>query len=472
MIAFLSLPIGAVLVLLLHLLKVGRRMLVGVFFAAITISFACALGEMILGAGTYTPGAMFRIDDFTRFFILIFTGVTALGAVAFIQDQKYSAVSESTQRSTEIILTLLLLAPFAMTLVAAATSVLALFLSMEFLAIAFYELVALEKNRIGMEAAIKFFVVGVFSSLLFLLGAAFYYGATGTGDFTALQGIGASPFLVASLVLMFAGIGFKMSVFPLNLWLPDVYQGAPGSITAILAGAAKKAGFAAYLRLFIPLTLPVLSLSLGMLSWQLLIGICAAATMLFGVIAAAVQQDVKRMIAYSIISHAGFLALGLATGTQFGYRAVLLHAIIHALMATGIFIMIAELERNGIRRLDDYTGMAAKNFWFSMAFALFLASLIGLPPLAGFLSKFLLFSSTVEAGMMWLVIMAVIASVISSYFYFVVLRRMFAYAPAADSAVFISPGILRKIPWLVPAILLIIFGFYPQPLLQLIGKII
>ena len=498
MISFVILPIGAICILVLRLLAAQKRMLVIVFFGTLALAFFANIVEWVGLLQPYAVGGMFSIDNFTRFFTLIFVFVTALSAInlffspaiisteAGIQNSESSTSPSSgllpagrsgttSEENAEIILVLLLLAAFAMTLVAASTSVISLFFSMEFLAIAFYELVALKKDNFGMEAAIKFFVVGVFSSLLFLLGAAFYYGDLGTTNFSALSNAKLTPFLTASLVLIFAGIGFKMSVFPFNLWLPDVYQGAPSSITAILAGASKKAGFAAYMRLLAPIMLPAThfrytAIAGTLASWHLLIGLVAASTMLFGAIAAALQQNVKRLIAYSIISHAGFIAMGLAAGTRVGYRAALLHIAIHALMALGVFAMISILEQRGLRTLNDYEGIAKSNMLFALMFALFLAALTGVPPLAGFFSKFLLLTSAVHADMTWLAIVAVVASVISSYFYFIILRRMFGYERAGE-ALIISLRPHQYIPFAVPAALVVIFGLFPQGLLEIIEKV-
>ncbi|MDO8557575.1 MAG: NADH-quinone oxidoreductase subunit N [bacterium] len=472
MITFLPIPIGAVLILLLHLLRMPKRWFLGVFYGALTFAFVTNVAEW--GSGVREIGQIFRIDDFTRFFALLFIFVIFLAALSL---NSQVPTHRSTAEDNAIILSLLLLASFAMTLVASSTSVISLFLSMEFLAIAFYELVALKKDIIGMEAAIKFFVVGVFSSLLFLLGAGFYYGALGTTDFSALAGASYTPFLVSSLVLMLAGIGFKMSLFPLNLWLPDVYEGAPSPITAILAGAAKKAGFAAYMRFLTPLMLPALRFkyfsleSMASTSWHTLIALIAASTMLFGAIAAVLQQNVKRLIAYSIISHAGFIAIGLAAGTRLGYTAAFLHICIHALMALGTFLMISILEEKGLRTLDDYNGLAKRNSLFAFTFTLFLASLTGIPPLAGFFSKFLLWTSAVNAGMTWLVVVAVTTSLISSYFYFIVLRRIYGYE-ASEKALSLQLTTPQIVSIALPAVLIVLFGLFPNRLLNLISTLL
>ncbi len=475
MLGFYSIPIGAVLILVLHLLGASKRWLLNVFYGTLVFAFAINVTEW--GSGSRSIAHLFKVDDFTRFFTAIFIFVIILAALALHHHTTvYDGMDGGTENNT-IILSLLLLATFAMVLVASSISVISLFLSMEFLAIAFYELVALKKDKIGMEAAIKFFVVGVFSSLLFLLGAAFYYGALGTMDFSALETASYSPFLIASLVLILAGIGFKMSLFPLNLWLPDVYEGSPASITAILAGAAKKAGFAAYMRFLAPLMLPALRfkhLSMegaAFSPWHMLMALIAASTMLFGAIAAVLQQNVKRLIAYSIISHAGFIAIGLAAGTRLGYMAAFLHILVHALMALGIFLMISMLEERGLHTLDDYNGLAKRNPTFAFMFALFLASLTGIPPLAGFFSKFLLFTSAVNAGMTWLVVVAVITSLISSYFYFVILRRMYGYE-ASEKAISLQFTVPQIISVALPAVLTVLFGLFPNSLLNLISTLL
>jgi len=461
MIAFLSLPIGAVAILILYLFKAPRRVLLGVFFGTLLFAFVANALEWMLGVSPRYICQIFKIDNFTRFFSEIFIFVMFLSAVSLFSKLK---------RHVEIFSVLLLLATFAMVLVSASISVISLFLSMEFLAIALYELVALKKDKIGMEAAIKFFVVGVFSSLLFLLGAAFYYGALGTTNFSAISSANVTPFLVTSFVLMLAGIGFKMSLFPLNLWLPDVYQGSPGTITAILAGAVKKAGFAAYMRLFLPFTLPMLRFGhVG--SLKTFIGLFAASTMIFGAVAAVLQQNVKRLIAYSIIVHAGFIAMGLAAGTQAGYQAALLHIVIHALMAVGVFIMIGMLEERGLHTLSDYNGIAKQNPMFVFIFAIFLLSLTGIPPFAGFFSKFLLITSVIHADMLWLAIVAIVSSIISSYFYFVLLRHMYGYN-AEKPVTNLKFSFAESFAFALPAILLILFGLAPQTLLIVVGQIL
>lgn len=489
MLALFSLPIGAILILVLHLLGAKRRTLQAVFFA--TLGAAFVLNAAGWESAPYHLCQLFVIDNLARLFLAIFIFVVFLGALS---------LSPKQEKDTEIFAALLLLATFAMGLVASSVSTVALFLSMEFLAIAFYELVALRKDKIGLEAAIKFFVVGVASSLIFLLGAALFYGETGETLFAALANATPTPMLALSLVLMLVGVGFKMSVFPLNLWLPDVYQGSPGEVTAVLAGAVKKAGFAAYLRLFLPLLAPLLQLGAiqdaatfvaGVLApqsalfrylagWQGILALLAFATMTFGSVAAVAQQNVKRLIAYSIIAHAGFITMGLAAANQLGYQGALVHMVIHALMAGGIFIMIGAMEEEGRESVEDYQGVGRQRPLFALVFAIFLASLTGVPPLAGFFSKFLLFSSAVKAGMVWLAAAAIVNSVISSYVYFSLLRRVYSQAaegeaPATPMARSTSPLTARRIAqgfaYALPAALVVLFGLAPNTLLKLISAL-
>ena len=273
----------------------------------------------------------------------------------------------------------------------------------------------------------KYFVLGAFSSAVFLYGIALVYGATGT---TSLSGIATfvanvslvdAGTLLAGLMLLLVGLGFKIAAVPFHMWTPDVYEGSPTPITAFMSSATKAAGFAALLRVLLT------AFGTYRTDWRPAIWALAILTLLVGSIVALVQTDIKRMLAYSSISHAGYVLIGLEAGTRQGLRAALFYLFVYTFMNFGAFAVVIFLETRGYaaETVSDFSGLAKRNMPAAIVMLIFLLSLAGIPPTAGFIGKYYLFTAAMKAGYAWLAVLAVLASAVSLFYYFRIAAAMF-----------------------------------------------
>ncbi len=372
--------------------------------------------------------------------------------------------------------TLLLFATSGMMLMGAATDLIIIFMGLEIMSIGLYILAAFNRRQLASgEAGMKYFVLGAFASAFFLYGAALIYGATGA---TNLQAIGAwftpergnlhDPLALVGLGLLLVGFGFKVAAVPFQWWTPDVYHGAPTSVTAFMSVGAKAAGFAALIRL--------LMVSFGhafILDWQIAVAVLAFITMTGGNLAALAQKDVKRMLAYSSIAHAGYILVGVAPGTMDGVNGVLFYLMSYAFMNIGAFAVITVLERrNEIgSTLTDYAGLATRKPLLALAMALFMFSLTGIPPFIGFWGKLYVFRAAVEANISWLAVAGMINSAISAFYYVGIVVQMYM-RPAAiagdggETAPINLSGPIT-VTLAVAAIVTIVLGLWPTPLVNL-----
>lgn len=365
---------------------------------------------------------MIAVDNFAVAFGCIFllgAGLT-LGLSLNAVEEKYLTYADY--------FSLVIFATAGMMLMASGTNLLTLFLGLETLSIALYVLAGFRRNHVfSLEASFKYFLLGAFASGFLLYGIALMYGAAGSTDlhqlseFALREGLVGSKLFFAGFLLLLVGLGFKISVFPFHLWAPDVYQGAPTPISAFMATGSKAAGFAALLRVVLSLDL------LNQTGWQQLIWIIAAATMLLGNIIALRQDNVKRMLAYSSIAHAGYILVGVLAGNQLGSSSVLFYLLTYTFMNIGAFGVISYLSTPDHEYVtyDDFRGLASRRPFAAIAMATFMFSLAGIPPLAGFVAKFYLFSAGIRAGYLWLVILAVVTSMISLYYYLGLVVQMF-----------------------------------------------
>jgi NADH-quinone oxidoreductase subunit N len=383
-------------------------------------------------AGTPTVlGGMVATDRFSVFFRLV---VLASAAVAVLLSAHYL---DRTRDARGEFYALLLFATTGMTLLTAAADLVVVFLALEVLSLSLYVMAGISRHRpASQEASLKYFLLGAFSSAFFLYGIALAYGATGT---TSLAGIAdelAGRFEDLALALAAAGLlavgfAFKIAAVPFHMWTPDVYQGAPTPVTAFMAAGTKVAGFAALIR--------VATVALGPLGWNMMpvLAGLAAVTMVVGSILAIAQDDVKRMLAYSSIAHAGFVLVGVAAQNQQGISGAMFYLLAYAAMIMGAFAVVVLVSRTGEERtsLRSYRGLGRTNPGLAAVLALFLLSLAGIPPTAGFIAKVLVFQAAVDAGLSWLVVLAVVASVVAAFFYIRVLVLMYMEEPAEREAV-------------------------------------
>src|SRR5690242_17734636 len=367
--------------------------------------------------------------------------------------------------------TLMIFAVIGVMLLLSAGSLVTVYLGLELLSLSSYALVALNRDApLPSEAAMKYFVLGALASGMLLYGMSMVYGASGMGgqatlDLAQLQHVmgytTAPTLLLFGLVFMVVGISFKLGVAPFHMWIPDVYQGAPTPITTFIASASKLAAFGMAYRL----------LAGGMADvahqWQLMLAVLAVLSLAIGNLVAIVQTNLKRMLAYSTISHMGYLLLGLAAAGPEGYSAAMFYAISYALMSTASFGVILALARAGFEceEIDDLRGLNQRSPWLAFLMLLVMVSLAGVPPMFGFFAKLLVLQAAIHAGMMWLAIVGAVFAIIGLYYYLRVVKVMYFDKPAEGSELRLqSDGSVRMVLSL-NALGLLALGLYWGPLI-------
>ncbi len=328
---------------------------------------------------------------------------------------------------------LVLFATLGMMLLASSNNLVMVYVGLEMLALCSYALVALERdNPLATEAGMKYFVLGALASGMLLYGMSLVYGATGTLDLPAIRAAAAggenAQLLLAGMVFMIAGVAFKLGAAPFHMWLPDVYQGAPTPITMFIGAAPKVAAFVMAYRL--------LENGLGPIDaqWRVLIGGLAALSLAIGNLMALLQANLKRMLAYSTVSHIGFLLMGLAGGGAQGYGAALFYAVVYAITTVAAFGAIVLLSRKGFEAEDiaDYRGLARRQPWIAFLVLCVMASLAGVPPFIGFSAKLDVISAALQGDMLWLAIVGIVFTVVGAFYYLRVIKAM--YFEDADGA--------------------------------------
>jgi NADH-quinone oxidoreductase subunit N len=417
----------------------GRSLLAGLTLAGLAVAAALTAWNWDLERVAF-EGAV-SLDGITRYAtaVLLASGVLATLMIA----QGDSREGEPDDSPPEVY-PLLLFALLGMVLLAAASDLLVVFIALEILSLSLYVLAGETRRLAAQEAAMKYFLLGAFSSAFLLYGIALCYGATGTTNLLGIARASADPtsdgtLLLAGVGLLAVGFLFKVSAVPFHMWTPDVYQGSPTPVAAFMAAATKVAAFSVFLRVF--------SGALGglVVSWRPVISAAAVVTMLGGAALAVVQTDIKRMLAYSSISHAGYLLIGVAAAATVpsAVSASMFYLLTYAFMVMGAFMVVQYVSRLGppdddaIRErtsLDDYRGLARGHPWAAGLLAVFMLALTGIPPLSGFWAKYYVFLSGVQAGLTWLVVVAVISSVISAFFYLRVLVVAYLQEPAGEQA--------------------------------------
>lgn len=399
-------------------------------------------------------------DAFSFFFKIIFLLAAALTLLLSV---RYLDVEGA--RHGEYVF-LVLTATLGMMFMASGTDLIALFIGLETMAIAFYVLVGLLKpNRRSNEAAVKYFLLGTFSLGLLLYGMSLMYGLSGT---TNLRGIaiavaqhGRDPWLVLGVIFVVAGLGFKIAAVPFHMWAPDVYEGAPTPITSFLSVGSKAASFAMLLRIFFE-GLPSMSAD-----WTMLFYVLAIVTMTVGNVAALTQSNLKRMLAYSSIAQAGYVLIGVIAGTPRGITSAIIYLLIYAFMQTGAFAVVVFMRRADSLgdELKDLGGLFARAPVAAVAMLLFMLSLGGIPPTAGFMGKLWIFSAAIEARYVWLAVIGVLNSAVSLYYYLRVVVFMFMKGEATGSEPVMNPAL--GVALAVALIGTIVIGVYPRPLFEL-----
>ena len=365
----------------------------------------------------------FIVDRYALFFNVVFclaAGLTLLMSMDYLDTIDV--------RSGEYYV-LLLFATAGMLMMAAATDLIVLFLGLEVMSVGVYVLAGLARRDLrSSEAAVKYFLLGAFATGFLVFGIALIYGAFGT---TALGPVSAKlatsaageerALALIGMALLLVGFGFKIAAVPFHAWAPDVYEGAPTSVTALMAVGVKAAAFAAFARVFLHHLAGLAA------DWTGVVWILAVLTMTLGNVVALLQRNIKRMLAYSSIAHAGYLLVGMVAGKEAGGAAILYYLLVYALMNLGAFAVVVALARHGEPNedLDDYAGLGFKYPFLGFSMAVFMLSLAGIPSLAGFTGKFYLFSAAVKSGYVGLAVIGVLNSVVSMYYYAGVLAKMY-----------------------------------------------
>jgi NADH-quinone oxidoreductase subunit N len=425
--------------------------------AFLIVGFVCALG--MLGRQGLAFGGALAIDDFAVYFEL---AILVSGAITVLTSLEY--VGEIGLPAAEYY-ALVLLALLGMMLMAAAGDLIIIFLGLETMSISVYALAGfMRREPRSSEAALKYFLLGAFSTGFLLYGIALIYGATGTIKLQPIRAAlahapASNLLLLPALAMMLIGFGFKVAAVPFHMWTPDAYEGAPTPVTGFMAVGVKLAAFAGFLRIFLVNFEPV------SVQWTWVLWVVAALTMTTGNLIAVVQTNIKRMLAYSAIAHAGYVLVGMAAASapQAG-GAILYYLLGYAFTNLGAFAVVAALEKRGEARdlVSDYRGLASRHPAVAAAMALFLLSLTGVPPLAGFVGKFYVFSAALSAGLVWLVIIAALNSVISAYYYLSVVVAMYASAGGVEiTPMGARPALIAGIA--IAAIGTVLIGIYPQP---------
>ncbi len=370
--------------------------------------------------------------------------------------------------------TLSLFAMLGMLVMISANHFLTLYLGLELLSLSLYAMVAMARDSAAStEAAMKYFVLGALASGMLLYGMSMLYGATGTLNVTEvaariMEGKADTAILIFGLVFVVAGIGFKLGAVPFHMWVPDVYHGAPTSVALFISTAPKLAAFAFIMRLLVE-ALGIQSL-LG--EWQKMLMILAVGSLAIGNITAIAQTNIKRMLAYSTISHMGFLLIGIASGTVNGYSAGMFYALTYVLMSLGAFGMLLLLSRNGFeaQEIEDFKGLAQRSRWSAFIMLLLMFSMSGIPPTMGFWAKLYVLQAVVDVGQVWLAVTAVLFSLVGAFYYLRIVRLMY-FEAATDNHYLEGRGDMR---WLLSAngLAVLLFGIVPGWLLALCERAI
>ena len=461
----------AVVVILSDLFFQRKSLLAIISLVGLAAAFCFTV--YLWGGNTQTMfNNMLAIDKFALFFQLLFP---VMAALVILASTDYVSKFDSFQGEYYA---LVLLSTLGMMLVSAAADLISIFVALELISISLYALVGFLKDAKSTEASLKYLLLGASASAILLYGMAFIFGFTGKtqlGDISqairnlSLVGVSATPGLMLGLILLIVGFGFKIAAFPFQMWVPDVYEGAPTPITAYLSVASKAAGFAIILRIFYSAFSFPTWLSHD---WGMIFAVLAAIGMTVGNIVAIPQTNIKRMLAYSSIAQAGYLILGIATMgfsptmSHLGQSSLLFFLAGYAVTNLGAFIaVIAISNKVGSDRISDYDGMGKRAPMLALALTLCLISLTGIPPTAGFMAKFYIFSSAVQHGLLWLVIIAVLNSVVSAYYYLRVVKVMWFNEPKFEGNVSSSTALRTAL--IVCCLGVVVLGVLPNYAMKL-----
>jgi NADH-quinone oxidoreductase subunit N len=404
---------------------------------------------------------MVYVDNYSCFFYMVFliaTGISIILSVKYLDNYK---------KNYGEYYALMLFAAVGMMLMAAGGNLVTIFLGVEILSIPIYILAGMFREELkSNEAALKYLLLGGFSSAFLLFGIAMLYGGTGTLYLADLAKViktsGMNSLTYLGMGLLIVGFGFKVSLAPFHMWTPDVYEGAPTSITAFMSVGTKAAAFAAFLRVFIEVFPTV------RMDWDMLLWVVAVATMTVGNVTALAQTNIKRMLAYSSIAHAGYILMGMIAGNQLGAIGILYYLLAYTLMNLGAFgvVILVSRKKDSYLNIYDYSGLGFQYPGLAAVMSVFMFGLVGMPPTAGFIGKFYIFSAAVEAGYIWLVLIGVLNSLISVYYYLRITVIMYMKPAEADLGP-VEMNAAMTTTLILSALAVLIIGIFPSSIFNL-----
>jgi len=456
---------GAGFVVLLLGIPLGRRgvrplTLIGVGSLAVTAVLVWLVGRPVDGPVAIL-GGMLVVDRMAVFFQLLMLASSAVAlamAAGFLERSRYGGGEY---------VSLVLFATLGTLIMASGGNLASLYVGLELMALSVYVLVGYFKLEVkSNEGAVKYFVLGAASSAILLYGISLIYGSLGTLDLAEIHASlvavpSANPMLVLGIILVGFGMLFKVAAVPFHVWTPDAYEGAPTPVTAFISVAPKAAAFAMFMRLFLGAFAPEVEY------WRMVLWVAAAATMIYGNVAALTQDNVKRMLAYSSIAHAGYALMGLVAANQMGAWALLMYMLVYSFMNLGAFGFVILLESKGYagEEIVDYAGLARRHPGAALGMLIFMLALAGIPPTAGFMGKLYLFAAAVEGGYVVLTVIAVIMSAVSLYYYFRIVVQMYMRDGSEEGVV---PAELLHDRWTeamiaVCVVITLAVGIWPAP---------
>lgn len=421
--------------------------------------------------GGITFGNMFSSDGLALFFKVIF-----LGSAFMAIGSSFGIASQKIKNHRGEYYGLIMISTVGMMFLASANELIQLYVGLELVTIPLFVLAAYYKDdKVSVEAGLKYMIVGAFSSAILLYGLSILYGLTGTTDINMIK-INLSlvfltygtigPGLLLAIMLIIAGIAFKLALVPFHMWAPDVYQGAPTPITAFLSVGSKAAGVVAFIRIFVGGFFAFADDVMKPLDWGMIIAIMAASAMIVGNITALMQHNIKRMLAFSSIAQIGYVMIGMITVTELGIASVGFYMFIYLFANMGAFAVATIFsDKTGSDSIARYASLSKSSPVLAGCMTVFMLSLAGIPPLAGFAAKYMVFAAGVEAGYTWLVILGLLTAVVSLYYYTNVIKVMY-FTPHAESGEKITPPVAAGIVLAIGVTGLILFGIFPEAVLE------
>jgi NADH-quinone oxidoreductase subunit N len=433
------------------------------------LALIAGIGGAIYAYGDPGPAFanMLMVDGFATFFRIL---VMAVGILAILPSYGFLRRQDAETGEYHA---LLLFSIAGQCMMAAANDLIIIFIALEISSIASYVLAGyLRDDKRANEAALKYFLLGSFATAFFLYGAALTYGATGSVNLSAIRvsimGANApSPVFVGiAAALMFVGLAFKVSAAPFQMWAPDVYQGAPTPVTAFLSAGPKAAAFAIFLRIFMTALEPIGS------AWEPLVWMAALLSMTIGNFAALLQSNIKRLLAYSSIAHAGYVLVALTARSDIGTAAAMFYLAAYAFMNIGAFAVVSHLSGKGERytSIDDFSGLAQKQPMTAAMLTIFLLSLIGVPLTGGFFGKFYIFKAALESHLVWLTVLGLLNSAVAAYYYLRILVVMYMKEPSEAASTAEPLSLSLRAALLLPALGTLILGIFPGWVLDFAGR--